>query len=80
MLSDFKTVATYVIHLNEIRTMIMKKWETMEYWAPSRVIEYAVLLFKETVHIKTGYMLGGYNNMPLDNIDEEMLPLYQKKH
>lgn len=80
VLSDFKTVATYVIHLNEIRTMIMKKWETMEYWEPSSVIDYAVLLFKETVHFKTGYMLGGYDNMPLDNVDEEMLSLYQKKH
>ena len=78
VLRDSKTSDTYVIDFKKIADKVMKKWETMEYWAPLRVIDYAVLLFKETVHIKTGYMLGGYDNMPLDNVDEELLPEYLK--
>ena len=50
----------------------------IDYCTSQETLNIVIEKFKEQVYKQTGYMLGGYDNMPLDNIDKELLPEHLK--
>ena len=65
---------SYSMDLKSIESEVNR----IDYCTSQETLNIVIEKFKEQVYKQTGYMLGEYDNMPLDNIDEELPPEHLK--